>query len=248
MGLIEEALREKFSPTLFGGGGGITADFRKIPGQRVKHDSLGIPDPRSSSESAYNTSKADRRELVHSLLGGSVLNYLGHRACVRKSSQSARRTKMSVELAEIFERQDLAGGRDKKRVHRATRNRAWLSAVPHSLNGTELSQEEFRDNLRLRYGLMPQDIPAICDGCGNKFLIEHALSCPKEGLVRARHDAIAKEWGALGARDLIPRAITYKPKIISRTVQRERTEAGARQVHSCPSLPLMWLPGLIQCY
>ena len=122
-------------------------------------------------------------------------------------------------MSELFELQEQAGRQEKNRLHRETRNGAWLSAVPHRLNGTELSREEFRDNLCLRYGLMPQDIPATCDGCGKKFSIEHALSCPKGGLVLARHDDTAKEWGSLGARDLVPSAITYEPKINSRTVQ-----------------------------
>ena len=76
---------------------------------------------------------------------------------------------------------------------------------------------------------MPQDIPATCDDCGKKFSIEHALSFPKGGLVLARHDDAAKEWGALGYRDLVPSAITYEPKINSRTLQGGRTGAGARQ-------------------
>ena len=58
----------------------------------------------------------------------------------------------------------------------------------------ELSCEEFRDNFCLRYGMMPQDIPETCDGCGKKLSIKHALSCSKEGLVLARHDDAAKEW------------------------------------------------------
>ena len=78
MGPIEEALREKFFPSLFGGEE-ITADFRKILGHSVKHGGLGIPDPRLSADSAYNTSKAASGELVDSLLEGSVLNYVGHR-------------------------------------------------------------------------------------------------------------------------------------------------------------------------
>ena len=90
-----------------------------------------------------------------------------------------------------------------------TRNGALLSAVPHLLNGRDLSWEEFRDNLRLEYGLMPQDIPATYNGCGKKFSIEHALSCPKGGLFLARKNDAAKEWGALGYRSLIPSAITY---------------------------------------
>ena len=76
---------------------------------------------------------------------------------------------------------------------------------------------------------MPQDIPATCDSCGKKFLIYHALSCPNGGLVLARYDDAAKVWGALGSRALVPSAITYEPKINSRTVQGERTGAGARQ-------------------
>ena len=76
---------------------------------------------------------------------------------------------------------------------------------------------------------MPQDIPAACDGCVKKFSIEHAISCLKGGLVLARHDDVAKEWGALGSRALVPSAITYKPKTNSRTVQGERTRDGAWQ-------------------
>ena len=51
---IEEAPREKFFPALFGGGE-IDTNFQKILGRIVKHVGLGIPDPRLSAESAYNT-------------------------------------------------------------------------------------------------------------------------------------------------------------------------------------------------
>ena len=59
---------------------------------------------------------------------------------------------------------------------------------------------------------MLQDIPATCDGCGKKFSIEHTLSCPKSGLVLARHDDAEEALVALGARALFPSAITYEPK------------------------------------
>ena len=73
MGPIEEALREKFFPALFGGEE-INANFRKILGYSVNHGGLGITYPPLSAESAYNTSKAASGELVDSLLGGSALN------------------------------------------------------------------------------------------------------------------------------------------------------------------------------
>ena len=44
MGPIEEALREKFFPTLFEGQD-INANFRKILGHSFNHDGLGIPEP-----------------------------------------------------------------------------------------------------------------------------------------------------------------------------------------------------------
>ena len=111
MGPIEEDLREKFFPAIFGGEE-INANFRKILGHSVKHGGLGIPDPWLSAESEYNTSKAASGELVDSLLGGSALNYVGHRACVHKSSLAARRAKMHVDLGEVARRKDLAGGQE----------------------------------------------------------------------------------------------------------------------------------------
>ena len=112
-----------------------------------------------SEESSYNTSKADSGELVDSFLGGFALNYVGHRACVHKASLLERRAKMHVELGELARRKELAVGQESNRLHRETRNGVWLSVVPHRLNGTELSWEELWDNLCLRYGLIPQEIP-----------------------------------------------------------------------------------------
>ena len=123
MGPIEEALREKFFPVLFGGEE-INVNFRKILGHSVKHGGLGIPVPRLSAESAYNTSNAASGELLDSLLGGSALYYAGYTAWVRKANLAARRAKMHVKLGELARRKELAGGQERNRFHSATRNGA----------------------------------------------------------------------------------------------------------------------------
>ena len=82
----------------------------------------------------------------------------------------ARREINHVEMAELARRKELTCGQDRNLLHRAMRDVRWLSAVPYHLNGTELSLEELWGNICLRYGLMPQDIPATCDGCGKRFL------------------------------------------------------------------------------
>ena len=93
-GPIEKFLGEIFFPALFRGEE-INADVRKILGHSVKHIGLGIPDPRLSSDSANNTSKEDSGGLVDSLLGGSSLNYIGHRAFIRKAILASIREKFT---------------------------------------------------------------------------------------------------------------------------------------------------------
>ena len=60
MGPIEDALREKLFPALFRGEE-INTNFRKILCHSVNYGGLGIPEPRFSAESAYNTFKGASR-------------------------------------------------------------------------------------------------------------------------------------------------------------------------------------------
>ena len=130
----------------------------------IKHGTLGIQEPLFSADSAYKTSKAASGELVDSLLGGSALNYIGHRKCACGAIAGERKDINQMELAELARRKELAGRQERNRLHMATRNGAWLSAVTNRLNSMEFSQEELQDNIRIRYGLMPQDIHATYDG------------------------------------------------------------------------------------
>ena len=85
----EEALRKTFFSAIFGGEE-VDADFRKILGHSVKCGCLDILEPWSSAEIVYNTYKAARRELIGSLLGGTALNYVSNRVCVRGKSAGSR--------------------------------------------------------------------------------------------------------------------------------------------------------------
>ena len=95
-------------------------------------------------------------------------------------------------MVDLAIQEELSGGQERNRLHRETRHGAWISAIPHPLYSTKLSRKEFRDNFRLIYSLMPQDILATCDGCGQRFLIKNALSSLKGGLVLVRNYDAAK--------------------------------------------------------
>ncbi len=90
---------------------------------------------------------------------------------------------------------------------------AWLSVIPNHFNGTELSREEFQDNLTICYGLHPRGLPERCDGCREPFRVEHGLSCKKGGFVGQQHENVCEELAHLCLMALMPSQISSKPKI-----------------------------------
>ena len=62
---------------------------------------------------------------------------------------------------------------------------------------TVLSEVEFRDELRDRYGLRILNTPSHCDGCNTKFSITHVLGCKFSGLIHSRHDESRDSLGWL---------------------------------------------------
>ena len=52
---------------------------------------------------------------------------------------------------------------------------AWLTSLPLARNQFDLSAQEFRDALALRYKKTLTWMPRCCDGCGGEFSIEYAF-------------------------------------------------------------------------
>lgn len=123
------------------------------------------------------------------------------------------------------------GKRERSRLKRACRAGNWLTIYPSVLNGTNLSADEFRDNLRLRYDMKPLHLQPKCDGCGETITVQHCLSCKVGGLVHIRHDDVASEFGHLCAKALSPGRISYEPLInICRDTTAEAVTAEANQI------------------
>ena len=105
--------------------------------------------------------------------------------------------------------------------------------MPDTLNGTELAPDEFQDGLRIRFGLTPASLPHRCEGCGQRFSVEHAMSCKVGGLVSYRHDYVKAEFHSLCATALSNSQVHDEPLIHT---SRDVREAGANQTEPVPEL------------
>ena len=121
----------------------------------MKRGGLGIPDLQLLLERAYNTSKAAGAVLIVSLLGGKKTNYVAHKACICRAIAVGKKQREFLEKVSLSWWTELAHGAGLKSLWKARENGACFMVIPHCQNDTELSREEFQDNLLLRYGIVP---------------------------------------------------------------------------------------------
>ena len=72
----------------------------------------------------------------------------------------------------------------------------WLTALPLEGYGFDLTRREFYDSLCLRYGWEPAKLPTNCT-CGQRFSLEHALTCRRGGYIAMRHDEVRDLFASL---------------------------------------------------
>ena len=63
----------------------------------------------------------------------------------------------------------------------------WLTMLPITEHGFELSKQQFWDSVRLRYGWEIRNLPTFCP-CGSKFDIQDSMGCKKGGFVSISHN------------------------------------------------------------
>ena len=73
---------------------------------------------------------------------------------------------------------------------------SWLTALPLVKYHFYLSKSDFRDAICMRYGWLPERLPAKCV-CSENFTIDHALSCPRGAFPTIRHNEIRNLTGIL---------------------------------------------------
>ena len=223
---IEQALREAFLPALLGDGLEVTARQRNLYALPVKQGGLGILNPTETGSRCYTSSVDATSMLSQSLVKGDDLAVGAYIAASKTAKQAHRKVRLKAVEDQL---KLICAAESRVNVRRITRSKecgSWLTTMPDTLNGTDLEADEFRDALRLRYGLAPTNLPQQCEGCGAKFTVEHALSCKKGGMVLARHNDLKHEWHSLCSKALTPSHVSDEPLIFSSQDVRAAGDAG----------------------
>jgi hypothetical protein len=94
---------------------------------------------------------------------------------------------------------------NRRTILRGKETGQWLLVLPSTVNGAELSTQEFHDALLLPYARCPQDLPIQqCDCCQQKFSVHHALQCKRGSLVISRQNEFQDELSDLASKAFFP--------------------------------------------
>ncbi|KAL7477167.1 hypothetical protein ACHAW6_002998, partial [Cyclotella cf. meneghiniana] len=174
---VENALRTKFLPAVLGIDGPIDNKLRTLLGNGVKIGGLAIREPTMAATSLYFTSVEATDMLTGTLIQNKPINIKAHRNCVRATGAKHRKTWCDGEVAFHIALMERSPPKVKKWMERATAAGAWLLTIPDRFSGTKLTKDEWLDNVAIRYGQRPADLPNQCDSCGTGLMLEHKLSC-----------------------------------------------------------------------
>ena len=136
------ALREDFSPALFGGQE-VDYELRELLRHGAKRGGIGIKYPSKSAERGHAMSVKACEALIESLLRGADLNCVCHWYCIRKASARARKARERGESAAMAEQKVGVGCQEQGSLERVLRSRAWLTSMPYQMNITEISGKDF---------------------------------------------------------------------------------------------------------
>ncbi len=209
---IEQSIKNSFLPTLLHLEK-IDDPLREVISHPIKLAGLNILNPTIQAGFSYDTSLLATESLVDCLLCHAEVDLTLHHHNISETRQQCHQKIHKLHDDLLSKYLENASPEIQHRLARAKIGGSWLTVIPKAINGTILSAEEFRDNLRLRYGFTPDFLPKTCDGCNKAFTVTHALNCRKGGLVNLRHTEIANEWAHLCAIALGTESIINEPSI-----------------------------------
>ena len=205
----------------------------------VKQAGLALPEPTQTAPENWTASCVITGHLVAALRGQVEFRTADHSSCLREGRTAVRRRGQNWAEEALMAALEGPPVLHARCLQQAAKNRAWLTVLLSTVNGTELGSQECRDALFLRYGLDPPDLPKYCAGCQARFLVSHALECKKGGLVTAHHNELCDRVAYMAGKAFTPSYVRNNPHIYSgRAMKRTKsTPAGSNKTSEHPTAP-----------
>jgi hypothetical protein len=179
----------------------------------VKNAGLALPNPVESAEANFRASEVANSHIIQVMRKKEIFSLQDHSATTNQVKGELKKRRDLTNKAHLDSILGLMTKDLSRTVSRGCETGAWLTVMPSTIAGTELSADEYRDSLHMRYGREPAGLQPQCDGCGAKFDTRHAFSCRKGGLIIIRHNEIRDELCDMACRAFQPSAIRDEPKI-----------------------------------
>ncbi|KAL7474403.1 hypothetical protein ACHAW6_000375 [Cyclotella cf. meneghiniana] len=151
--------------------------------------------------------------LAGTLIRNEPINIDAHHNCTRAAGAAHRKTKRNGKVAFHTASMERSLPKVKKWMERAAVAFTWLSTILDRFSGTKLTKEVWFNNLAIRYGNCPTNLPDQCNGCRAGLMLEHRLSCKLGGLAGICHNDVRDEWAHLCSIALTNSHVMIKPAI-----------------------------------
>ena len=202
------SLFSRFLPAMFGLD--VSAAERRLF-VLLRLGGLCICSPVSLASRLYDSSVHCTEHLIRSIVKCESFELDSHFECV-SFHRANHRQQMSVIFNDEFcQLLPLFNSLQQQAILRAKDSNisSWFLVLPLARSQFDLSAQDFRDGLALRYKKPLLSVSCVCDGCGAQFSIEHALDCRFGGLVSRRHNEVRDAFGDLAS--LIWSPVTKEP-------------------------------------
>ena len=196
---LESSLASNFLPAIFGVE--VSSAERDLFSLPLQMGGLGITNPVTAASSCFSSSIHSTTSLVKFITGVSSFELDAHVATVslaRDHHRVSLNEYFSCKFDALLPQLDPLQQRSVLRAKEFNLS-GWLSVLPLERDQFDLSPQEFRDALALRYRKLLLNLPGNCDGCGATFTTDHALDCRFGGLVTRRHNEVRDAFGDLSS-------------------------------------------------
>ena len=172
---IEKKVTEQLLPSLFGCE--ISQSERAVFSLPTRMGGLNIIDSVHSAPSNYDTSRKLTDPIIGALKGLNDFDldmFKIHCETVQKETIAIKESDLQSMFTNIVAQLDPMQQRAVKRAQ-SEKMSSWLNVVPAARHQFDLSAQEFRDALAIRYKKPLLGIPPQCDGCSAPFDLAHAV-------------------------------------------------------------------------